>query len=198
MKAEESESAGDLHSAQKSTLGLGFGASHLRIQRSGSERHLHHLLKLQHLAKYLFGFSQGGGNGCGGLGVQMMGVGRDTPPPFQPLLTNWGKKICKYTTDYSLLLLRGESMDSFRLSLGGIRTQHTGTASSTLAICNRYRIWLFPQMLTPYPISSKSSIYTNLGGSARAGIYIQVALGTKQNLRKCFFFKGFLNSLVEV
>lgn len=56
----------------------------------------------------------------------------------------------------------------------------------------------FSQMLTPHPISSKSNIYTNLGGSSRAGIYIQVALGTKQKLGKCFLFEGFLNSLTEV
>lgn len=47
VEAEENKSAGDLHGAQKTTPAQGFGALFLRIQRSGSERHLHHLLKQQ-------------------------------------------------------------------------------------------------------------------------------------------------------
>lgn len=197
VEAKESERAGNLRGAQKTAPGPVFRALHWRIQTSGSEHHLHRSLS-NNSRQCLIWLLPGWEKGHWGLGVQTTGV----EGIFLPFSPYWQiekkKKICKYTADHSLSFL-GETIDSFRLSLGGIRIQHTRTVSSILAICNRYRIWPFHRCgFTPHPISPKSDICTNLGGSARAGIYIQVPLGTRQKLRTCFPFDCFLNSFTEV
>ena len=83
-------------------------------------------------------------------------------------------------------------MASFGRSLGGIRTQHMGTCLQQPSHLQLMQDLVFSHMLPPtclqrialYHVQSppKFNIYTSLGGSARVGIYIQVALGTKQIL----------------
>lgn len=91
VEAKGSESAGNLHGAQKTAPGSASGALHWRIQTSGSRGRHHFLSNNSRQYPYLASLRWG----QRGLRARRPSYGDKEGlflPVFQFLLTNWGKK----------------------------------------------------------------------------------------------------------